>query len=353
MHQHAAASTSSQLPDMPWTARLAYSRLVVHKARLVEGDTSTPGLALLFEDAAFENLRPGSHRVKQAEAAVRRLLREHAEELRGQDVEIGSPAFQTMLQHFVEHTAQSLQLEIEREVRQRMDADALKPHLAERTGDQAKLRKSLQRSGAAIQKMSARLQGWLMGGFVPSAGLPPELQQLAAGAASWDLDKFCQGHLPWLEDALLGDLSAEQLISRLVLHHRRHARAQEELELISREKELSLRLYDAQLSALQQGIDANSMAAEAAGERMRSVPDQQADAALEERRLRRELAALTAKSALLERRAAVVAAIKEAAVRAFGQAAGQALRDGAALPSGFPIIAALDDQDEDDSDDEE
>ena len=354
MQSHAAASTSSQPLDMPWTARLAYGMLVVHKAQLVEGDTSTPGLALLFEDAAFENLRPGSHRVKEAAASVRRLLRQHAAELEGLDIEIGSASFQDMLLHFVEHTAESLQLQIEREARQRMDVDALMPTLAERTGDQARLRKSLQRSAAAIHKKGARLRGWLTGDFVPPARLPPELRRLAASAAGWDLDAICHGHFPWLEDAMpLGDLSTEQLISRLVLYHRRHARALEELELISKEQELSLRLYAAQLAALQQGVAANTAAAAAANERMQSMPEQQPEAALLERAVRREVAALTAKNTLLGRRARVVASIRAAAERSFGQGAVQALQRGTAVPSGFPVSAAMDAWDEGDSDDEE
>ena len=90
-----------------------------------------------------------------------------------------------MLLQYVAHTAQSLQLEIGRKARQRMNVDALMPHLAEQPGDQAKLRKSVQLVGAAMQKKGTRVQGWLTIGFVPPAQLQPELQQLAAGAAEW------------------------------------------------------------------------------------------------------------------------------------------------------------------------
>lgn len=47
MSEHGDASCSGGSLAMPWKADLAFSMLVVQKVDLTEGDTSTPGLALL------------------------------------------------------------------------------------------------------------------------------------------------------------------------------------------------------------------------------------------------------------------------------------------------------------------
>jgi hypothetical protein len=74
--------------DMPWEARLAEALLILHKADQAEGDVCTPGLALLFEDSAFAKLSATSARVKSAAAVAKRLQREHAAELAGQDLDL-------------------------------------------------------------------------------------------------------------------------------------------------------------------------------------------------------------------------------------------------------------------------
>lgn len=349
LRQYAGRSSAGGRLSMPWEAKLAYSMLVVHKAEQTEGDSNTPGLALLFEDPAFEKVRLGSPQVRAAAAAIRRLTAQHEEELAGLDLEIGSEGFDTLLVDFIEHTVQELQLGIEREARQRMDTDALMPSLAERSSDQARLRKALQRSAAAILKKATRLQAWLTGGFVAVELLNPATRQLAASAAAWDLDSFCHGHFPWQEDALLLEqLSAEQLISKLLMHKRQHNRADEELQLIGAEKQLSMRLYDTQLAAIKEGVEANTAAVEAAYERV--CNPQAADEPQLWRDLHQRIHLHSARRSLLEKKAKVVEAIRAAAQRAFAGSANAALQQGDALPRQYVAGAALGDDTDDESD---
>ena len=354
MSEHVDASCSGGSLAMPWKADLAFSMLVVQKVDLTEGDTSTPGLALLFEDAAFEKLRADSPRVKAARATVRRLRREHAQELAGMSVEVGSADFDELLAQYIEHVAQQLQLDIEKQARHRMEIDALMSLLAERTGDQARLRKSLQRSSAAIRKKAERLQTWLTSNFVEADQLSDTTQRLVTGAAAWDLDGICQGRFPWLEDDMpLEDLNVEQLISRLVMHNRQHRRAVEELRLISGEKELCMRLYDAQQAAITQGMQAMAERAAAATEEWLCTVSSGGFDPLHARTCQERATILVAKVKLLEKQGSLVAAIKAAAVRAFAGSADAALQHGECLPQQVFVGPALDEDSDEESEGED
>lgn len=60
---------------------------------------------------------------------------------------------------YIEYKVGILQLKIEREAHQRMEADAHMPLLAERAGDQKKLLKALQQSAIVIDRLAEQLMG--------------------------------------------------------------------------------------------------------------------------------------------------------------------------------------------------
>lgn len=256
MLEQAQSSTSRSALEIPWEAQLAEANLIQDKAQLAEGDTCTPGLALLFEDAAFAKLSATSARVKSAAATIRRLEKEHEADLAGQDMHIGSEDFQALLARLVEHRISHIQLEIERLVRIRMDVDALMPTLAERPMDQGRLKKTLVKSASTIDMRVARLLEWVTGSFVPANLLVNDVKALRESAAEWDLDAIRRGIFPWDEDTLgVGSLTISQLISRLVLYNKEKRRSVEELKLLKQEKASSLRLYEKQEEALRRGLD--------------------------------------------------------------------------------------------------
>ena len=183
MQEHVLAATASSRLEMPWEAQYAETKLIVHKAHQAETDENTPGLSLLFEDAAFAKLAASSPKVKAAKATVRRIERSQAAALRQLDINTGSKDFQGMVAEFVQYKIQQLQVEIERLARVRLDADALMPKLAERPADQARLMKSLQKSASAISSRAARLKAWVTGSFVPEDMLADDVLA-AAGDGS-------------------------------------------------------------------------------------------------------------------------------------------------------------------------
>lgn len=195
MLSQAQSHTAADVPDLPWEAQLAEAILVLYKAEQAEGDSCTPGLSLLFEDAAFAKLSATSSKVKAAAATARRLKRDHSAELLGQDLLVGSEDFEALLATFVQQKVLPLQLEIERMVRVRLDADALMPALAERPADQARLKKTLLRSASAIDSKAARLKMWVtsQGQDVGDRQFCPG-SNVGRGGASAERDSTCMGH---------------------------------------------------------------------------------------------------------------------------------------------------------------
>ncbi|KAK9916003.1 hypothetical protein WJX75_007166 [Coccomyxa subellipsoidea] len=169
----------------------------------------------------------------------------------------GGQNFEALLATFVQQKVLHLQLEIERMVRVRMDADALMPALAERPADQARLKKTLLRSASAIDSKAARLKMWVTGSFVREAMLAEEVRALRETAPAWDIGTFRHGVFPWDRDDFAdSESSRAQLVSRLVLHSREKRRCKEELELLQREKQSTLQLYEKQTAALRGGLAA-------------------------------------------------------------------------------------------------
>jgi len=91
--QRLLASTGSSPAAMSWQAELARCQLVLHKASLADGDTSTPALLLLFEDPAFAKLAPNSAQVKRARSRLQQLMASHSAELAGMDLAVASTDF--------------------------------------------------------------------------------------------------------------------------------------------------------------------------------------------------------------------------------------------------------------------
>ena len=83
---------------MSWQADLASCQLILHKASLADGDTSTPALMLLFEDSAFAKLAPNSVQVRRARSRLQQLMASHSVELAGKDLAVASPDFRSSLQ---------------------------------------------------------------------------------------------------------------------------------------------------------------------------------------------------------------------------------------------------------------
>lgn len=311
MLQHVQATTASSAVEVPWEAQLAEALLIVHKAQQAEGDRCTPGLSLLFEDSAFAKLSATSTKVKAAAATLKRLQRQHADDLRGQDIAVGSTDFEALLATFVESKVLHLQVDLERLARVRMDVDALLPSLAERPGDQARLMKVLQRSAGTISLRVERLRAWVTGEFVPADLLSADVLSLRETAHSWDAGNFQRGVFPWCEDeSAVHDLTVEQLISRLVLHSRERRRCTEEIQLIKEEKELILRLYTKQACALNTGLQRCEQELEVAGEESSSDGAGQP--------IRERVAYLKGKRLLMEDRLLRVQQLSRAATRAFG-----------------------------------
>lgn len=334
MLSQAQSHTAADVPDLPWEAQLAEAILVLYKAEQAEGDSCTPGLSLLFEDAAFAKLSATSSKVNSAAATARRLKRDHSAELLGQDLLVGSEDFEALLATFVQQKVLHLQLEIERMVRVRMDADALMPALAERPADQARLKKTLLRSASAIDSKAARLKMWVTGSFVREAMLAEEVRALRETAPAWDIGTFRHGVFPWDRDDFAdSESSRAQLVSRLVLHSREKRRCKEELELLQREKQSTLQLYEKQTAALRGGLAAieRDLAALQPGSSTTAcaaASRSEADPSSASTRSRHNAAGmLMGKRLLMEQRLQRVLRIADAAAAAFGSTdMSQALR---------------------------
>lgn len=353
MQEHVLAATASSASEMPWAAQYAEAKLIVHKAHQAETDENTPGLSLLFEDAAFAKLAASSSKVRAAKATVRRIERSQAAALRHLDKDIGSEDFQGMVAELVHYKIQQLQVEIERLARVRLDADALMPNLAERPADQARLMKSLQKSASAISNRAARLKAWVTGSFVPADILPADVLALRETAAEWDLSQMCRGVFPWQSSCNLavGELTQEQLISRLVLRTRERRRSLEEMQLLQDEKELSLRLYKTQEAALQ---DALASTREQVASLLASNDEAHAadelPGAEEDPPSGFLVSRLQGIVHLLERRLERVAAIQAAAQRAFGSHGVQAISAAVACaPEYLPDAIIVEDDDSEES----
>ena len=354
MQEHVLAATASSGLEMPWEAQYAEAKLIVHKSHQAETDENTPGLSLLFEDAAFAKLAASSSKVKAAKATVRRIERSQAAALRQLDINIGSEDFQGMVAEFVQYKIQQLQVEIERLARVRLDADALMPKLAERPADQARLMKSLQKSAGAISSRAARLKAWVTGSFVPEDMLADDVLALRETAAEWDLSQFCKGVFPWQSSCNLavGELTQEQLISRLVLRTRERRRSLEEMQLLQEEKELSLRLYKKQEAALRDvlasrlehtgSLSAGSVEVHAAEQLLEAEGNPSTT-------INTQAPGLRGIVHLLQKRLQRVSAIQAAAQTAFGASEGvQAIGAAAACAPEYPPDALV--VEDDDSD---
>ena len=71
MQANAAASTSAPTLDIPWEAQFALCKLLIYRAGQADGDQNSPGLALLFEDAAFAKLSGRSQKVQRARTLLK------------------------------------------------------------------------------------------------------------------------------------------------------------------------------------------------------------------------------------------------------------------------------------------
>lgn len=250
-----AVGSSSCCAAMSWEAELASCTLILHKAGLADGDTCTPTLALLFEDAAFAKLAPNSAQVKRARNRQRHLMSLHSTELAGLDFAVGSGDFKPYLAAFVQHKVYTLREELEAKAVQYAHLQALMPALAERSTEQAKILRAIQRVVNVMDTKAVALQGWLLGNFVDASLLPASFAQLKNECSVWDLKEFHRGVFPWrINQAGMHGRSEIELLTELALRISEHQRAQEEATLIQEEMSSSMQLYAQQASALHHAL---------------------------------------------------------------------------------------------------
>jgi hypothetical protein len=219
----------------------------------------------------------------------------------------------------VPELVRQLQIELEQLARVRLDVDALLPSLAERPKDQAKLMKTLQKSASKIDVTATKLRGWVVGEFVPEEELAADVLELQQSADSWDLAQFRRGVFPWQQDnSAVEELSDEQLISRLVLHQRQARRCEEELQLLKQEKELALRLYATQRSALDEALAQNRQLQAGVQAEMEDQAEPSNEGQSSGPTAQQQLALLSGKAMLLSARLQRVECIEAAACKAFG-----------------------------------
>ena len=260
LRSHAAAASAAP-PGMTWQAQLAECLLILHKAELHEGDTCTPALSLLFEDAAFSKLSHGSVKVKRAKACLQRLQMVHAAELQGKDTSIGSDFFRELLAAFVVCKVQQLKSDLCHQAMRYAELQALMPALAERAKEQQRILKALERVVRGMDAKVAALKGWLTGPFNEPALLPQSLVVLSESCHEWDLHQMHRGVFPWDANAAApGVVSDTELFAVLELHVLEFQRAEEELVLLEKEKGLTLNLYEVQITALEKALESMSQA---------------------------------------------------------------------------------------------
>ena len=247
---------------MSWQADLARCKLVLHKASLADGDTSTPALLLIFEDPAFAKLAPNSTQVKRARSRLQELMQTHSAELAGKDLAVASTDFKVFLAAFVVYKVHSLQEELAAKAMQYAHLQSLMPNLSERSAEQTKIMKAILRVANTMDSKAIALQSWLSGGYVDALLLPESFAQLKEGCALWDLKSFHRGVFPWQPaQAEIEGKSVIQLLTDLHMRVCEFQRAEEEVSLVQKEKESALRLYARQADALNEAIAASCKAA--------------------------------------------------------------------------------------------
>jgi hypothetical protein len=251
-----ASGAASSLPTMGWEAELAECVLILHKAELQEGDSCTPGLSLLFEDPAFAKLAKNSVRVKRARERLQSLQTERAAELEGKNICVGSDFFKQLLAAYLVYKVGLLKTELAQQAMHYAELQALMPALAERSKEQARILKALEKVVRCIDAKVLALQGWLTGPFVDPSLLPPIVTSLREGCSNWDPQRYHRGEFPWFAegDAPPEMMSNAELLAALELRILEHQRAREELELIEKDKLSALKLYGVQCRALQSAL---------------------------------------------------------------------------------------------------
>jgi len=249
--QQLLASTGCSPAAMSWQAELARCELVLHKASLADGDTSTPALLLLFEDPAFAKLAPNSAQVKRARSRLQQLMASHSAELAGMDLAVASTDFKVFLAAFVTYKMHSLQEELAAKAIQYAHLQALMPNHSERSVEQAKIMKAISRVASVIDSKVTALQSWLSGDYVDALLLPESFARLKEGCLQWDLKSFHRGVFPWQpSQAEMEGRYVVELLTDLHLRVCEYQRAHEEVGLVQKEKKSALRLYTRQAAAL-------------------------------------------------------------------------------------------------------
>ncbi|CAL5227797.1 g10820 [Coccomyxa viridis] len=255
--QTLSASAESPPVAMSWQADLARCQLVLHKASLADGDTSTPALLLVFEDPAFAKLAPNSIQVKRARSRLQQLMQTHSAELAGKDLAVASTDFKFFLAAFVAYKVHSLQEELAAKAVQYAHLQALMPRLSERSVEQTKITNALLRVANAMDSKAVALQSWVSGNYVDASLLPASVAQLKEGCALWEFKSFHRGVFPWQPaQAQLEGKSVIQLLTDLHMRVCECQRAQEEVSLVQKEKQSALRLYARRAAALTEAIAA-------------------------------------------------------------------------------------------------
>lgn len=146
--------------------------------------------------------------------------------------------------------------------------EELIPRLTGRPGEQKRLIRSKQSLKQRMIPELNKMLRWMGGGYVGFAALPAAIRQqaaLAAHADQWSIDVICRGTYPWELDGnssaggggppLGGGPSREQLITQLRMHTCEVERANEELELLAKERARCLAFLELQETAIQAAVE--------------------------------------------------------------------------------------------------
>lgn len=230
---------------LPLSAQYAKCRLVVYWAERAESER-LPSLMLLFPDRKLAKLAPNSAYVK----ACRRQLEQLRTALQlPTDVPLRSAEFAAMFSLLRDAMVKQQQGEVEQLSRERWLLNLYMQKVAGRPREAKSVLRNLQKSKAKIDDALQQLKAWATGLFF---GQPAAMSD----AVTWRLEDVLQLHFPWdPSPAEENEECVNGLIMKLQHHMHERRRAEEELEIVERERASLLALHDKQINAMRQHIE--------------------------------------------------------------------------------------------------
>lgn len=251
------AAEAAPAGQMPWQAEYAKCRIIVHRV-MQNSSEATPPLSLLFPDKQIDALTPESTSFKAYQRRVAAIEREY---LDGLSMDFSDEQFADAFAALRDHMATQLKQELQQLSRSHWQLNHFVQHLTGRPREQKQVLKNLNKSKMRTEGALALLKRWITGSFFGRATAQPEAQQ-------WQVEAILQMRYPWeaVVDMDLGALSSNDLLLKLQLHTRRLHRADEELQLLDREKLSTLKLHALQGAAILSAIRDNALKANECGD---------------------------------------------------------------------------------------